>query len=424
MIPADASMFSASTLASLDQHAAAFAAAQPFRHVAIDGFLQPERAEALLQQFPGFDTRYALNEMGEVGGKAVRTRVRELGPAYAALDDFLQTAEFLDAVSRITGIPELLYDLDYEGGGTHENRQGQGLDAHIDFNYHPRTGWHRRLNLIVYLNPQWEQGWGGNLQLHRDPWVEGGEVSELLPLFNRCVVFETNEVSWHGFESIRLPDEHAALSRRSFAIYLYTRERPPAETAPPHATVYVPEGMPADITVGRALDAEDHLRLRAGFARLRAQLRFLYQRETDFTAQIEALKGALSESQRAQRAPLLGYARTSAVQGLWADDWAARDGALGFRLERPLKSLSISLWVPSQIGSTQHLSLRCGDAQADVEVGPGHSKTLRLNLRASAAADLALSWQAGASWTPAQPGESGDQRGLAFKLLSVELEHA
>lgn len=417
-------MISASTLASLDQHAAAFATARPFRHVAIDGFLQPESAEALLRQFPGFDTRYALNEMGEVGGKAVRTRVRELGPAYEALDEYLQTPEFLDAVSRITGIPDLLYDPDYEGGGTHENRQGQALAPHIDFNYHPRTGWHRRLNLIIYLNPQWASDWGGNLQLHRDPWSEGAEVNELLPLFNRCVVFETTETSWHGFETIRLPEEHAALSRRSFAIYLYTRERPPAETAPPHATVYVPEGMPADLKVGHTLSAEDHLRLRTGFQRLRGQLRFLYERETDFTGQIEALKVALKESQAAQRAPLLGYARTNGVDGLWADDWAAREGRVRFRLERSLKSLSISLWAPAQLGATQAVMLRCGNAQAEVEVAPGHSKSLRLRLSASATEDLELSWQAGTSWTPARRGEPGDQRALAFKLLAVELEHA
>lgn len=417
-------MISASTLANLDHHAAAFAAAQPFRHAVIDEFLQPESAEALLKQFPGFDTRYALNEIGAVGGKAVRTRVRELGPAYAALDDYLQTPAFLDAVSRITGIPELLYDPDYEGGGTHENRPGQQLAPHIDFNYHPRTGWHRRLNLIIYLNPTWESDWGGNLQLHQDPWSDGAEVRDVLPLFNRCVVFETNEVSWHGFESIALPAEHAALSRRSFAIYLYTRERPPEEIAPPHATVYVLEGMPANLNAGEILNADDHLRLRTRFTRLRSQLRFLYKRETDFTRQIEALKHALATSQAAQRAPLLGYARTCSVHGLWADDWASVEGRIGFCLERPLKSLSISLWVPPGLGGTQHVEFHCAGLTIAEQLAPGRSSTLKLRLSATVRTELELSWKAGASWRPAQPGEAGDQRDLAFKLLAVELEHA
>lgn len=122
-------MLSASTLAALDRHAAEFRAAQPFRHVVIDDFPQVADAQAWLQQFPRFESRYALSEMGEVGNKAVRTRVRELGAGYAALDDFLQSPQFLRAVSHITDIPDLLYDPD-DGGGTHENRHGQSLDWH------------------------------------------------------------------------------------------------------------------------------------------------------------------------------------------------------------------------------------------------------------------------------------------------------
>jgi Rps23 Pro-64 3,4-dihydroxylase Tpa1-like proline 4-hydroxylase len=145
----------------------------------------------------------------------------------------LQSQEFLDFVSDLTGIPDLLHDPDYVGGGTHENRHGQGLDAHVDFNYHPRTRWHRRLNLIVYLNEQWEPGWGGELELHSDPWdVEANRTVSILPGMNRAVIFETTETSWHGFSQIRLPQGHRHASRRSFAICLYTRERPAQETAP------------------------------------------------------------------------------------------------------------------------------------------------------------------------------------------------
>ena len=81
----------------------------------------------------------------------------------------LQEAKFLGLLGEITGIPRLRYDSNYVGGGTHENLAGQDLDPHVDFNFHPRSNLHRRLNLLLFLNNEWEPDWGGLLELHRDP---------------------------------------------------------------------------------------------------------------------------------------------------------------------------------------------------------------------------------------------------------------
>jgi len=286
-----------SVRAGVDRLAREFAAATPFRHVVVDGFLDEALCRRLLAEFPGFEARHAINELGQVGGKAVRPDVRDISATYRALDDHIRSPDFLDLVGRITGIPGLLYDPDYVGGGTHENVHGQGLDAHVDFNYHPGTRWHRRLNLIVYLNPEWDEAWGGALELQSDPWdPQHNRVRAVAPLFNRCVIFETNEISWHGFRRIELPEERRGLSRKSFAIYLYTRERPATETAPSHATVYVPDGMPEGLQAGAVLSAAQVEDLSARFAHLRGQLRFLYEREKQFTAQLAALEGALAEA--------------------------------------------------------------------------------------------------------------------------------
>ena len=120
-----------------------FSAAQPFRHVVIEPFLDPQFCGELIAQFPPFEAGDARNEKGELAGKSVIGDIARLGPAYDRFDRLMRDAEFLAWVGRVTGIGGLLYDEDYIGGGTHENRDGQELDSHVDFNFHPRLGWHR-----------------------------------------------------------------------------------------------------------------------------------------------------------------------------------------------------------------------------------------------------------------------------------------
>jgi hypothetical protein len=254
-------------LRSADALRARFDAAQPFRHWVLDHFFEPDYAQALLQQFPPFEHGNALNEAGTPGGKAVVERIRDLGPAYAALDDLVKSRDFLQWLSRATGIPELRYDPWYFGGGTHENRHGQDLDPHVDFNRHPEDRSHRRLNLIVYLNPEWDDAWGGSLELHSDPRRADDEIRLVTPVFNRAVLFETTETSWHGFSRIDLPEARRALSRRSIALYSYTRERPAEELAPTHSTIYVDRPLPDRFVPGRVLDERDVEELRTLLAR-------------------------------------------------------------------------------------------------------------------------------------------------------------
>ena len=264
-----------------------FASARPFRHVVIDDFLDAALAQRLLAQFPAFAPARAVNEDGVVGNKAVYESVRPLGPAYAALDDMVQGRGFLDLVSRITGIPGLLYDPLYVGGGTHENRDGQALDAHVDFNRHPVTHAHRRLNLIVYLNAGWNDDWGGILELHRDPRAADDAVERVSPQFNRAVIFETTECSWHGFSPICLPDGGKDASRKSIALYFYSADRPRAELAVTHSTVYVDAPLPDRFAAGRVLEQDDLQALRALLGNRDRHIQRLYRDLQDAQAKIE-----------------------------------------------------------------------------------------------------------------------------------------
>jgi Rps23 Pro-64 3,4-dihydroxylase Tpa1-like proline 4-hydroxylase len=266
-----------------------FVAAEPFRHVVIDEFLNPELCHQLMKEFPAFDSAHATNERGETGRKAVVSEPARIGPAYARFDQIIRGREFLELMSGITGIPKLLYDPEYVGGGTHENLDGQDLDPHVDFNYHPSRR-HRRLNLIVFLNLEWEPEWGGCLEFLSDPWTADGTgpAEAVVPLANRAVIFETNEHSWHGFCRIRLP-EGKRISRRSIAIYLYTEERPELERAVSHGTVYVQRQLADHIQPGYTLKEDDVEEIHGLLGRRDTQVKFLYERELEFSALISGM---------------------------------------------------------------------------------------------------------------------------------------
>lgn len=271
-----------------------FAAAEPFRFVVIDDFLTPAFAERLLAEFPPFEKGNSVGDDGRPGGKSTLERIKSLGPTYRALDATIQDPEFLGFIGKLTGIDAPLYDPFYLGGGTHENRHDQALQAHVDFNYHPSERWHRRLNLIVYLNPEWEEGWGGNLELYRDPYQDAKPAVRVVPRMNRCVIFETTERSWHAFDRITLPAAKAELSRRSVALYFYSKDRPAEEVAGKHTTHYVDAQLPERLVEGYRLTGADVSLLKELIGHRDNRARLLYAENAKLLqAQEQGLTGQL-----------------------------------------------------------------------------------------------------------------------------------
>ncbi len=283
-------------LGDVDALAARFRHARPFRHIVIDQFLRGDFVERLHEDFPGFEVGNARNEAGTLGNKSTVERIRQLGASFRTLDDLVKSRDFLDLIGRVTSISGLLYDPHYFGGGTHENRSGQELDPHVDFNRHPLEPWHRRLNLIVYLNREWARDWGGSLELHSDPRSPDDEVTLVGPAFNRCVIFETNEISWHGFARIAVPADRPEVSRKSIALYFYTREPAPGERVDPHSTIYVDRPLPEHFRPGLTLE-EVHLEeLRILLARRDQHTQRLYRDLASLGAELESANRALRSS--------------------------------------------------------------------------------------------------------------------------------
>ena len=115
--------------------------------------------------------------------------------------------------------------------------------------------------------------------MHRDPYrrPEEDEIVTIAPLLNCCVIFETNEHSWHGFERINLPEQARQLSRKSFALYFYTDTRPASETAEEHSTVYVERHLPGRYQAGMTLGQADMQEIRTLLARRDQHLKRLYK---------------------------------------------------------------------------------------------------------------------------------------------------
>jgi hypothetical protein len=272
--------------------------------VLITPFFQPAVAEAMLQEFPVPIESQMRGEAGEKCRKFACHDVRSIGPTYRLVDDYVSSPEFARVMERVTGIQNLLYDPEYHGGGTHDNLSGQGMFAHVDFNLHPTTRYHRRCNAIIYLNKEWNEQWLGNLELHSDPWdFENDQIVSCPPLFNHCVLFETNEHSWHGFQTVQAPDGRE-LSRKSFTIYMYTKDRPAEEIAPKHWTTYVLPGPPKHFQAGHTLSAEDVQELKLAFKERNGFLKVMYGRESLLLTRNEELTKAIEHLQKMQKSGL------------------------------------------------------------------------------------------------------------------------
>jgi len=199
-----------------------FDAAVPFRHVVIDDFLEPERALEIARAYPSFEQAvaqgYQFNFVNERKKVQICDAAGFPGPV-AALNEALASSRFLADLEYITGIPGLLADKALLGGGMHITGPHGRLDVHLDFNYSEENDWFRRLNILIYLNETWDERWGGEVEF----WDRDVRVCHraLAPVLNRCVLFETSDISYHGVRPLVCPPDRV---RKSFAAYYYTKE--------------------------------------------------------------------------------------------------------------------------------------------------------------------------------------------------------
>ena len=221
-----------------EQNKSTYQSASPFPNIYIDNVFNQQLLETLLNEFPDLSVKpdIAYNNYNEI--KFATKGENRFGEKAKSFFHFLNSEPFLAFLQELSGLEEvLLPDPYFEGGGFHEIKKGGLLKIHADFNKHSKTKLDRRLNVLIYLNKNWDETYGGHFEL----WDTGMKHCEkkILPIFNRMAIFSTTSNSYHGHPNpLNCPEE---FSRKSMALYYYSNGRPDSEKNKlmEHSTLFI-----------------------------------------------------------------------------------------------------------------------------------------------------------------------------------------
>lgn len=203
----------------------------PFPHISIDNLFDVNFIKRVSDEFP----KHAIGDNLAFGwdGSQINVQNRKLwcrseicmGDYTNHLISHLQSSVFVQFLERLTGIHDLIADTKHFGGGLHQIQSGGHLSIHADFaRYYNGKLW-RRVNVFVYLNDDWQESYGGHLEL----WDRNitKKVISFAPILNRLVIFETSDFSFHGHpDKLNTPLD---VTRKSIALYYYTATKGDAE---------------------------------------------------------------------------------------------------------------------------------------------------------------------------------------------------
>ncbi len=212
MIPVDRLM------AEKDRFREQFVAGKPYPHVVIDNFFDPEVLDRVMADFPSQSGRDWIKYDTENEIKQTSRGIADLSAFTQAFFMQICAEPMMKFLREVTGHQDLVPDPLFHGGGLHESFRGGWLNVHVDWTQHPVLPLARRLNLIIYLNRDWDPAWGGALDLCDH--VTKHADTQVVPIFNRAVIFETNDQTLHGFpEPLTCPVDH---SRKSISLFYWS----------------------------------------------------------------------------------------------------------------------------------------------------------------------------------------------------------
>lgn len=195
--------------------------AYPYPFGQFENFLENWAAEEAMNAFPKVKDAGWIHYIHVNEKKHGLNKMDLIPPFLQEVIQTLNSSAFVAALSSLTGIEGLKPDPSLEGGGLHQTQKGGFLNIHADFTVHPhKRNWRRRVNVLVYLNQDWEPEFKGDLEL----WTRDMKscAQKISPVYNRCVIFNTDEDSYHGLpDPIQCPED---VTRKSIALYYFTEE--------------------------------------------------------------------------------------------------------------------------------------------------------------------------------------------------------
>ena len=186
----------------------------------IDDFFKHDFANKLADEFPTFDSDIWHGYNNAIEVKKVCNNWNVFPENTYSMFSYFNSQEWLNYLSNVLLDGMGLYsDSGLNGGGWHIHKKGGKLNTHLDYSLHPKLGLQRKLNIIIYMNPNWKEEWGGALGLWGSKSSEkpGDLEVSVWNKFNRAVIFDTTQNSWHGLpEPLQCPENEF---RKSLAAY-------------------------------------------------------------------------------------------------------------------------------------------------------------------------------------------------------------
>ena len=209
-----------------------FSSSRPFNHAVIDNFWKEDFAQKLFEEFPEYESSsWTTHYNNPLEDKKTCNHWDKFPAATYQAFTYLNSQEFVSIIETVVGKSDVKTDIGLHGGGWHCHHKGGKLNIHLDYSIHPKLKLQRNYNLIIYMTPNWDPSWNGSLELWSGDEQQPRELSKSIEnVFNRAVLFDTTQCSWHGLpDNLDCPVNEY---RRSFAVYYLTDPSKNADARP------------------------------------------------------------------------------------------------------------------------------------------------------------------------------------------------
>jgi Rps23 Pro-64 3,4-dihydroxylase Tpa1-like proline 4-hydroxylase len=214
-----------------------FTVTNPFNHIVLDNIINTTILNKALDEIKSIPDNELLSDYvyGVDNVQINKFCYRDFNKLkyMSYIKNYFESDIFIKWLEEISGINNLQKDISSEGAGIHIIKQNGKLAIHSDFNRHKTTKQYRRLNLLLYLNKDYQEEYNGHLELWNKQMTSCDQ--KISPLFNRIVIFKVDDDANHGHPEIWNSENS---NRTSLALYYYTDDRPEHEKSEKYNAVW------------------------------------------------------------------------------------------------------------------------------------------------------------------------------------------